>query len=193
MMHGPCGKDRKTSPCMEDGVCSKKFPRSYFPHTQVNESGYILYRRRNTEQFVQKGNLKLDNQFVVPHNLEILKKYKAHVNVEWCNKSSAIKYIFKYITKGVDRATFKFVKNADQSTQSEEKKEKPRNKIDDFIDGRYLSACESMWGIFSFDIHHNTPAVQKLPVHLPGEQTALFDEDETLRTSRTGTCMAELC
>ncbi|CAN6861873.1 unnamed protein product, partial [Brassica oleracea] len=107
MMHGPCWKDRKASPCMEEGVCSKKFPRSYVPHTQVNDSGYILYRRRKTEQVVCKGNIKLDNQFVVPHNLQILKNYKAHVNVEWCNKSSAIKYLFKYITKGVDRCTFK--------------------------------------------------------------------------------------
>ncbi|CAF1705692.1 unnamed protein product, partial [Brassica napus] len=100
MIHGPCGKDSKTSPCMENGVCTKKFPRSYVTHTQVNDSGYILYRRRQTEQFVNKGTIKLDNKFVVPHNLQILKKYKAHVNVEWCNKSSAIKYLFKYITKG---------------------------------------------------------------------------------------------
>lgn len=185
MMHGPCGKDRKNSPCMEDGVCTKKFPRSYVPHTQVNDTGYIVYKRRNTDQFVQKGNIKLDNQFVVPHNIEILKKYKAHVNVEWCNKSSAIKYLFKYITKGVDRAAFKFVKNTDQSGPSGSKKGKPRNEIDDFIEGRYLSACESMWRIFAFDIHHNTPAVQKLPVHLPGEQTAIFDEDEDLEDVQT--------
>lgn len=31
-----------------------------------------------------------------------------------------------------------------------------------------------------FDIHHNSPAVQKFPVHLPNEQTAVFDEDEDL-------------
>ena len=37
-----------------------------------------------------------------------------------------------------------------------------------------------MGRIFVFDIHHNTPSVQKLPVHLPGEQTAIFEEDEDL-------------
>ncbi|CAN6868444.1 unnamed protein product [Brassica oleracea] len=182
MMHGPCGKDRLSSPCMDNGVCTKKFPRSYVPHTQVNESGYILYKRRQTGQFVSKGNIKLDNQFVVPHNLQILKKYKAHVNVEWCNKSSAIKYLFKYITKGVDRATFKVQKTPEQSERSEPKKpEQPRNEINEYIEGRYLSACESMWRIFVFDIHHNSPAVQKLPVHLPGEHMAVFDENEDLQ------------
>uniref|UniRef100_A0A0D3BD38 ATP-dependent DNA helicase n=1 Tax=Brassica oleracea var. oleracea TaxID=109376 RepID=A0A0D3BD38_BRAOL len=181
MIHGPCGKDSKTSPCMENGVCTKKFPRSYVTHTQVNDSGYILYRRRQTEQFVNKGTIKLDNKFVVPHNLQILKKYKAHVNVEWCNKSSAIKYLFKYITKGVDRACFKLQKTGDQSSQSEStKKETPKNEINDYVEGRYLSACESMWRIFMFDIHHNVPAVQKMPVHLPGEHLAVFEEGEDL-------------
>ena len=37
-----------------------------------------------------------------------------------------------------------------------------------------------MWRIFEFSIHHHTPAVQKMPVHLPGEQTAIFEEDEDL-------------
>lgn len=181
MMHGPCGKDRPSSPCMENGVCSKKFPRSSVPHTQINDSGYVLYRRRQTDQVVKKGNVNLDNSYVVPHNLQILKKYKAHVNVEWCNKSTAIKYLFKYITKGVDRATFLIQKDGDQvASDQASTSEKPINEIDNCLEGRYLSACESMWRTFMFDIHHNSPAVQKFPVHLPGEQTAVFEEDEDL-------------
>ncbi|XP_024007954.1 uncharacterized protein LOC112083963 [Eutrema salsugineum] len=182
MMHGPCGKDRPRSPCMEKGECLKKYPRPFVQNTRLDESGYALYQRRKNGRFVMKGETKLDNRFVVPHNVKLLKKYKAHINVEWCNKSSAIKYLFKYITKGVDRATFIIQKegNEDAGTQGRGGKGKIKDEINHYLDCRYLSACEAMWRIFTFSIHHHNPAVQKLPIHLPGQQSTVFDEEETL-------------
>ncbi|CAN6931205.1 unnamed protein product [Brassica oleracea] len=106
MMHGPCGKDRPSSPCMSNQVCSKKYPRRYTDSTTIDKSGYIIYRRRQEDpNFVLEGKTRLDNRFVIPHNIDILKKYESHINVEWCNTTNAIKYLFKYITKGVDKAT----------------------------------------------------------------------------------------
>ncbi|CAF1924320.1 unnamed protein product, partial [Brassica napus] len=106
MIHGPCGLDRPRSPCMENHVCAKKFPRPFTESTSIDKSGYIIYRRRKNENAnVLKDGILLDNASVIPYNIEILKKYAAHINVEWCNRTSAIKYLFKYITKGVDRAT----------------------------------------------------------------------------------------
>ncbi|CAN6998843.1 unnamed protein product [Brassica oleracea var. botrytis] len=107
MIHGPCGVHRPRSPCMKNHVCAKKFSRPFTQSTSIDKSGYIIYRRRKNEiANVLKDEILLDNASVIPYNIEILKKYAAHINVEWCNRTSAIKYLFKYITKGVDRATF---------------------------------------------------------------------------------------
>ncbi|XP_013614355.1 PREDICTED: uncharacterized protein LOC106320522 [Brassica oleracea var. oleracea] len=183
MIHGPCGRMRPTSPCMDKEDCTKNYPKPLSDHTRIDKSGFVVYRRRaDTNALVVKGNIQLNNQFVVPHNLSLLKKYQAHINVEWCCRSSAIKYLFKYITKGVDRATMLLEESDSACSSHGDKKKKADtvNEIDRFIQGRYISACEASWRIFAFPIHYNQPNVVKLPLHLPGQHRAVFDQSDDL-------------
>ncbi|GJR79669.1 uncharacterized protein Tco_0150454 [Tanacetum coccineum] len=167
MMHGPCGPEHRSCPCMVDNKCSKKFPKKFNEETFIDESGYAIYSRSENGKTIKKQGVDLDNRFVVPYNPTLLRRYQAHINVEWCNQFGSIKYLFKYINKGPDRVT--------TVVEDEEKDE-----INDFYDCRYLSACEAAWRIFKFDIHHRFPAVERLPFHLPDEQTVVFYPSERI-------------
>ncbi|XP_048604246.1 uncharacterized protein LOC125582083 [Brassica napus] len=183
MIHGPCGKRRPTSPCMDKGECTKAYPKPLSDHSHIDKSGFVRYRRRsNPKHLVLKSNIEIGNQYVVPHNLSLLKKYQAHINVEWCCRTSAIKYLFKYITKGVDRATV-LLKEVEKRGDGKEKKKEGVdvvNEIDRYMECRYISACEASWRLFAFQIHHNQPNVIKLPVHLPGQHYTVYDESSNL-------------
>lgn len=85
MMHGPCGVARPKSPCMENGKCTKSYPKPLTEYTMIDKSGFVVYRRRdNTSGLMVESDEQVGNEYVVPHNLQLLRKYKAHINVEWC-------------------------------------------------------------------------------------------------------------
>ncbi|CAH1412755.1 unnamed protein product [Lactuca virosa] len=92
MIHCPRGAENINCPCMVDKKCSKNFPKQFCNHSSVDQNGFPLYRRRNGGHFVEKSGVKLDNRNVVPYNKYLLKRYQTHINVEWCNQGSSIKY-----------------------------------------------------------------------------------------------------
>ena len=47
----------------------------------------------------------MDNQWVVPYNPYLLRTFNCHINVEACGSIKSVKYLFKYIYKGHDRAS----------------------------------------------------------------------------------------
>ncbi|XP_042757698.2 uncharacterized protein LOC111896347 [Lactuca sativa] len=175
MIHGPCGAENLNCPCMVDRKCSKKFPKQFCNHTSVDSDGFPLYRRRNDGHFVEKSGVQLDNRNVVPYNKYLLKRYQAHINVEWCNQGSSIKYLFKYINKGPDRATVAMEPSNNDSDNND-----AVDEIKEYYDCRYISACEASWRIFSYDVHYRYPAVIRLPFHLPGQQQVVYEADDDI-------------
>jgi hypothetical protein len=105
MMHGPCGATFPNAPCMEDGKCKKQYPCKFQFETVMDVNGYPIYPHKYTGCIVLVHGVELDNCWVVLHNVYLLTKYDAHINVQVCNNIRAIKYLFKYIYKGHDRAT----------------------------------------------------------------------------------------
>ncbi|KAF3658074.1 hypothetical protein FXO38_13384 [Capsicum annuum] len=174
MIHEPCGLARISSPYMQNGRCSKHFPKNYVQNTIINEDGYLVYQRREDGRTIKREGINLDNRYVVPHNGYLLLKYSAHINVEWCNQGKSIKYLFKYINKGNDRVTTAFRQNTHKKDSINV------DEIKMYYDCRYISPCEAGWRNFGFPIHHREPSVERLSFHLPNEQPVIFFDNDVI-------------
>ncbi|XP_075188624.1 uncharacterized protein LOC142288848 [Anomaloglossus baeobatrachus] len=180
MVHGPCGVLNPASPCMQNGKCTKKFPKDLKQHTVKDLDGYPSYRRQDIENIVHK-NKHINNSWIVPYNPYLLKRYNCHINVEICGSIKSVKYLFKYIYKGHDKANVEIQQktlNHDESST--------------FVDSRYVSAPEAAWRIFAFPMHSQSHAIIRLAIHLPHQQQLYFFEDaqvedvsKTLTTTST--------
>ncbi|XP_040370817.1 uncharacterized protein LOC112188576 isoform X2 [Rosa chinensis] len=176
MIHGPCGELNSKSPCMRDGKCSKFYPKPYKMNTTFETNVAPIYRRRDDEtKFVMKKGVRIDNRFVVPYNQDLLLRYNAHINVESCSQSMLIKYLFKYINKGPDRARVGFQENLNDEIQA-------------YLSCRYISPPEAIWRLFEYPIHSRHPAVERLAVHMFLEQNIVFDENQSLDSVLSNKC-----
>ena len=93
----------------ESGRCTKGFPCQLQLHTELVEEKYPTYRRRDTGLTVVKRGCVLDNRWVAPYNPYLTSRYGAHTNVQICTSIRAVKYLYKYIHKGNDRAAMDIV------------------------------------------------------------------------------------
>nr|GEX72585.1 ATP-dependent DNA helicase PIF1-like [Tanacetum cinerariifolium] len=59
MMHGPCGADNPSCPCTIE---------------------------RNDGNIFKKSGTDLHNGYAMPYNPGLLRRYHAHINIEWCNQ-----------------------------------------------------------------------------------------------------------
>jgi hypothetical protein len=72
----------------------------------VGKDSYPVYRRRDDGQVVKARNAKLDNMWVIPFNPSLLMLYSCHIDDEICSSIKVVKYLYKYIYKGPDGASY---------------------------------------------------------------------------------------
>uniref|UniRef100_A0A0R0EZF3 ATP-dependent DNA helicase n=1 Tax=Glycine max TaxID=3847 RepID=A0A0R0EZF3_SOYBN len=177
MIHGPCGILQPNSPCMKEGKCSRFYPKQFQPQTILDSNSYPVYHRRNNGHSISKNGVIIDNKYVVPYNAKLLKIYQAHINIEWCNQSTSIKYLFKYINKGYDRVTTVMVSDNNQTAQNANIQ---NDELKEYQDCRYISPCEAAWRIFAFPIHGRKPVVERLYFHLPDQHNVLYEDHDDI-------------
>ncbi|XP_014673789.1 PREDICTED: uncharacterized protein LOC106814041 [Priapulus caudatus] len=188
-IHGPCGTVNRNSPCMvgegASRTCAKQFPKEFTNHTVVTQSTYPEYKRRSPENGgathllqVRGNSFQVDNRFIVPYNPFLSLKFNAHINVEVVHSVKAVKYLYKYITKGCDRVMMRLANGEQIDITNDE--------IERFVNARYVSASQAFWRIYEFKLHQRYPAVIKLPCHLENEQQVIFREGQAEQAAHRG-------
>jgi hypothetical protein len=79
--------------------------------------------------------------------------FNAHIKVEVFVGIQSVKYLFKYVSKGLDHVAAMIAS--------------PINEIQQYIDALYLSIAEGVNFLLLFKKHTEWPLVIRLVVHLP--------------------------
>ncbi|CAF0889926.1 unnamed protein product, partial [Brachionus calyciflorus] len=160
MIHGSCGPDFPNAPCMFNGVCSKCFPKDFSEETVLSNNTYPIYKRSSKNP---------ENQWTVSFCPYLSIKFDCHINVEVCNAVTAVKYLYR----GHDKSLV--------SINSENENEKQSStEIDQYLDMRYVSACESIWRMFHFSLNSQNPKTIRLPVHLKNKRICYYDSNKKI-------------
>ncbi|GFV46447.1 ATP-dependent DNA helicase [Trichonephila clavipes] len=84
MIHGPCGARNPASPCIQNGKCTKKYPRELIRETLHSDKGYPLYRQWAPADGVKQVDIRtrstpLENQPGVKASDALGRVYTVHV------------------------------------------------------------------------------------------------------------------
>jgi hypothetical protein len=138
---------------MQNGQCTKGYPKVFQDQTSTTEDGYPLYARPDDGRsfpvtVAGVGTVQVDNRWIVPYSPYLSAKFHCHTNVESVATFRTIKYCFKYIHKGPDWAIVKY----------------KHDEIKQYIDNCYIGAPEGIWRILHFDVHKHVPSFKHLQV-----------------------------
>ena len=152
---------------MENGKCTKGYPKPFTEFTTMDEHGFPVYFRPNDGRAFSIGGIQVNNQWIVPFCPFLSALFDCHINVECAASLGSFKYLFKYIQKGPDLAALEI---------------NDRDEIKRYIEGRYISASEAGHRIYQFDVHGQQPNVVHLQIHLPGQHMVVYDPEENIES-----------
>ena len=198
MLHGPCGRGYNEKCVCIDLVlkaCKKHYPKNFQESTNVGDDSYPTYARPQNGRTVQRRHptagpdetILLDNQWVVPYNPYLLLKYDCHINVEICNSIRTVRYMHNYVYKGPDRANARFHRvdgaapGAAGVAQAQD-----RNEVQEYLDGRYISSSKAAYRTLELSMHNMYPSVQRLQLHLDGDERVIFHNGQEQRAVEQG-------
>jgi hypothetical protein len=76
----------------------------------------------------------------------------------------AIKYIYKYVYKGRDKATLEIADT---------------DEIKRYVTCRYIGPSQAVWGLLEFSMYEEHPTIVRLPLYLLYEQSVRFGRSDS--------------
>jgi hypothetical protein len=140
----------------------------------MGKDSYPVYRRRDDGQVVEVRNAKLDNRWAIPFNPSLLMLYNCHINIEICSSIKTVKYMYKYIYKSPNGASY----TVDKSDNGDKV---VIDKIKRFRDARCVTPPEAAYWLYDFSLYQMYLHVLQLTVHLSGMHMVVYNERDDLR------------
>ncbi|KAH7697675.1 hypothetical protein AAVH_35240, partial [Aphelenchoides avenae] len=176
-IHGPNCRTNPHAMCKDaKGLCRWNYPKPYNPTTRITEDGRVYCARpdngRSTAVMVRNEPVPATNKDVAPFCPRLLLKFRCHVYVDLVQDHMAIKYLYKYCTKGPDKA--KATIRNDTVVYDE---------INLHVDSRCVTPPEAMWRLQGRPLIGKSHSTQKLDIHLSGKKAyfRLNEEDAFAR------------
>jgi hypothetical protein len=140
---------------------------------QMSKDSYPVYRMRDDGQVVELRNAKLDNRWVILFNPSLLTLYNCHINVEIYSIIKTVKYLYMYIYKGPEGASYSVDKsdNGDKVVIHE---------IKQFRDARCVTPPEAAYRLYGFSLYQMYPPTLQLTIHLHGMHMVAYNERDEL-------------
>jgi hypothetical protein len=151
----------------EQGVCRRGFPKPPQLMTTLDAHGFPHYKRDE-----HSGR-------VVAFNLNLLRYFGSHCNVEYCGSNAVVGYILQYSFKGVDRLLVR---------QTQQQLREQRGAVDEIAEYqslRCVGALEAAWRVMLYDIVSASVAVTSFGAHLPGQAPQFGDKNDDAEPRNT--------
>ena len=137
----PCKSCMQTVRGGSEKRCRFRFPKPTCECSRIDAKGFPVYRRGP------------DDIRIVPHCVRVLEEFCCHCNFEWTFNSLHFAYLYSYMCKGVDTASFRIRDQLDEITA--------------FRKARILTVAECVYRCLGFNVNFRHPAVVVCPIYLP--------------------------
>ena len=135
-----------------------------------------ICKQQETRKKFQKILSKLKRKL---KNMDGYVQKDYYINVEYCGSIKAIKYLYKYMMKGKDRAQMTVSKQS-SNNYKEEDVDIHENEILTYKRGRLISANEAHYTLEKGGVTEMTPIVRRLGYYIPSKRKVLIDIDKSL-------------